>query len=74
MLSKLLQKPTCDVSRNWGQGPGSQSLLNLRFNLHYIRVSEVIILVSSTIWFESKTLSMHQNATNYLGSGENLPI
>ena len=43
------------------QGPVSRSPLNLRLNL---RDFEVIILVSNTICFESKTLLMYQIATN----------
>ena len=52
-------------------GPVPQSLLNLRLNS---RDFEVIILVSNTICLGSKTLLMYQNATNQLGSDENLPI
>ena len=45
--------------------------LKLRLNL---RNFEVIILVSNIICFESKTLLMYQNSTNWLGSDENLPM
>ena len=51
--------------------PVSRSLLKLRLNL---RNFEVIILVSNIICFESKTLLMYQNSTNWLGSDENLPM
>ena len=47
-----------------GQEPVSRSLLNLCLNL---RDFEVIILVSNTTCFESKSLFIYQNATNKLG-------
>ena len=56
---------------------GCMTLKKPRISLPHLNLAthwQTIILVSNIICFGSKTLLLYQNATNYSGSDENLPI